>query len=506
MKKSILFILPLFAMTIVGCGSKSFLPSGGKDANLLDTVDKFQSALLVSAQNNSIGLKLSNGAVKADMTENIITGSYDYYTGRSTYSIANVQEKVSLDKLNINLGIKNLSQRGMENIKGSASASGNLRLTFNGSGVEEIDEAEKYIGYINESLKANAYLDNGLFYFDFNDGLKNTINKSSAINGAGEIFEGNKYYIDTGLAEVGQQLSLTQLLAMSLAQLDIRDAINDTPSYIRYLITDYVKALSYSNDKYALYANIDVNKVNNIISLLANMPIPLFDQADKINAEAVILFDTRQGITDVKLKVDAKALVTIQEYLNMSSGGQNYYNLTEAELKLPYIDLNYTVDLGIEFLYGSKVSVIELRNKSGYEKIEQGGKQSLPSESERHVTYDEFAYAANNRPNAPQYKRVVIQASIGGVTYSYDSNTGGDTNLLEMANQMNIDSFISTYGKYPEFEYYLSTYHFRAEGYPGEETYLTATFNQYGKLTYYYESYFDGSQYRTNEIQISWFY
>ena len=342
MKKSILFSLPLVATLLFSCARKKGTPVPVEEA-----ADVASTALVSMAGQNAIGLKLT-GNLSYDM----IQRSFDLDGDYKVKSINTYTNNLSITNLNLSLGVIKLNQP-INNLLGSATLSTtiNYQTSYDGNPEYQPQGPLPFKG----TIKANAYLKNGVAYFDHDQRCADFVNDfilyPMGISDDYQDSQDKKYFMNIpidGIPSIGVNTLLMGLISSYSS--NINEFLVDGQYFDTYT------AKKISKTRYSLTAESD------LIKYIYPSSSP-FLKDDQFLITATVTYDANKGVEEIVVDADIDLDQTFKDVY----GDYPYYSdLVNRYGDMDNISAKAKGQLKLTFSYGSKVKVTEIKDTSSY--------------------------------------------------------------------------------------------------------------------------------------------
>lgn len=330
------------ATLLFSCARKKGTPVAVEEAaNVASTT------LVSMAGQNAIGVKLT-GNLSYEMLQRTFNLDGDYkVTSLNTYT-----NNLSITNLNLSLGVKNLNQP-INNLLGSGTLSTNLNYQTSYEGDPEYEPRGPLP--FKGTIKANAYLKNGVAYFDHDQGCADFVNDIILYSmGASDDYQDSqdkKYFINIptdSIPSIGVNTLLMGLISSYSS--NINEFLVDGQYFDTYT------AKKISKTRYSLTAESDIIKY--VFPYDSS-----FSEDDQFLITATVTYDANKGVEEIVVGADIHLNQTIKEVY----GDYSYYqDLINRYGDMDNMSANAQGQLKLTFSYGSKVKVTEIKDTSSY--------------------------------------------------------------------------------------------------------------------------------------------
>lgn len=418
MKKQILFALPLMAAMLLSCKSNKSkgnptsadLPDpnapGVTEVEQNVAYGKLSSAVGKIVAADALGLQVG---VSLDANINLTvpkgngtaSDKLDWETGTAE---ANATATVEVNAKGLkNTGVQNYRANAAMNFAESVhidipDSVGNMIALI---GTDLDPEVLKFLSDFNLDTNGDlsAYFDGTRAYLDISQDFVDAVHDIAELNGA-TVDENNIQAGKFKSPEIPLNDYFRNFNFAAFVQQYTGDVLTNIDTYAAQYIgmfEDYFtefKALKYSDNKYALYAEADLLPI-----LMAQLPADaaqyatmidaLLDDNDKLTATVGVVYDIEKGVESIGAIVEADVEVT---YLDIVAGLSGADEATrdamrkqlggDADKKI--VDAQIALSASIELKTGTDVTVVELTDaqKAEYKDMPTGGAkggQSVPS-------------------------------------------------------------------------------------------------------------------------------
>ena len=479
MNKRIALFLPFIALAMTGCGNKSVLPKGGTEIDVSSIGNKVVDAINATFTYDALGYEAKSSSLKLD-----IKGNYPM----SQTSVMPFKGSASVSNLTFKAGLINLNSP-MEDLEGSVDVSAKYKIDIKADGSSASSAS---LFNLEGSPDAHMYVRDEKIYFNYNEDTYNLI--TSFIAKGASIPVPGKYYQEMDLPS---DMSYNDNVRYSLSY--AKESIVNFFDNIPDMAKEFVSAYQYSDTKYALYASADLDGVRDIISIIFHQQFPLFTEKDTFLAEAAIVFDTEKGVSNLAVKANINAAVTVEQYLTLMGGSQMVSNYSEEVLTKDFIRAKGSLSLNINFLTDKAVKVSSIKDTSDYEKIGGDSKSKYYEE----VDFDTFSGYALSRPSEPTVKGISVNGYFSGEFFnfyadenSYEYLSDSEKNLTDDLLENTVDYCITTDMTSYGMHYYITP----ENGFMMQMGNEMIEFSQYGRIIYI------SSNTSDHDLRVSWYY
>lgn len=377
MKKSMRF-LPMVAMLAVLASCNNMPKEGGSVPKGKEISVKEAKAQMVVAEqamedDDSIGLSMDKASMHYDFAV-----EQSYPTGQNTNGAINFETHAHIDDASFNAGVKGLTSKKVEDLKGSLSS----KAKFDVGGSLSIGDTKSSYKAPSGSYGFDAYLDNNSVYLDLSDtklqSMFDVVQKEnseykSLANGNADVALASKAMFNLGLED--ENLPITSKENLDAFTKNVSEKIEDIASK-----GGTIKAMDHGNGTYSY--SVETKDLNNAYDFMDEIQFTSAFQYEKqdnneeqkdgettttsiLNTNHTIKRSFKVNNYSIAYIFNEKGISSIGTTIDVGYSYENKFDLNGYSFGTK-VTMNYTLNGRINFNVGEDVKIAEVQDKDSY--------------------------------------------------------------------------------------------------------------------------------------------